>query len=145
MKKLIDKFADSPLWVHFIVYSLFGAVFTFLVFKFFIAGLVIKDVPKEILVSQKIISVFIGIVVGFLGVAADWNGRKNDRFFTKLSELRKKAREAKTALELHAIKNDLILFYQNNSCSHPHAHSLTKDLYTMIETRMEFEFKIPQS
>lgn len=143
-KKLLDKFQDSPLWFHFIVYAVI--IFPILLLAFYL--IIVKGfggtITEQMFKAQLAMSGIISLFFGFFGMSADWSGRKNDKYFTKIKEFRHKAREAKTALELHTLKNELTLYWQNNSCSHPHAQSIARDVYIMIETRMEFEFKVPQ-
>jgi hypothetical protein len=142
-KKLSEKFYDAPLLVHFFVYMIATTLLVFLMFK----TLNCLASPPENELRFKVqlaMAITIGFFIGLMGVAANWNGRKNDKYFAKMAEFRKKTREAKTAMELHELKNEITLFYQNNSCTHPHAQTLARDIFTMMETRMEFEFKIPQ-
>lgn len=144
MKKLFDRFYDSPLWFHFIVYAV--VIFPVMLLAFYL--IIVKGfdgtIDDKAFKTQLAMSGMLSLFFGILGVATDWNGRKNDRYFAKMTEFRDKAREVKTALELHEIKNDLILYWQKSSCSHPHARSVAHDIQTLIETRMEFEFKVPQ-
>lgn len=142
-KKLSEKFYDAPLLVHFFVYMIATTLLVLLAFK--ILNWSVNPHENEIrFKAQLAVGIVVGFLIGLLGVAASWNGKKNDKYFDKMKDFRQRAKEAKTVMELHTLKNELTLYWQNNSCSHPHAQSVTRDIFTMIETRMEFEFKIPQ-
>lgn len=131
-KTFLNRLFDKPLWFHFMVWFAFVYIlFSILVLTFF------KN--EDIKISTFFIgSIGLSILFGGMAMLMVSGLKQSDRFFTTFGQLEIEAKDALTPHELLKVRQNLIDLYRQYPS---YGQSQVNTLFTMIDTRLNYEFK----
>lgn len=132
--KTIDKFLNASALVHFLVYF----VITFIIFC--TCFYLMSDKSK---LNTESLFLFSAITAAMLSLMGAWSQRmaiNSKKYFDTMRAYRKQACNAKTSSELEQIRKEAVNYYHKKGFGE-HQTSVAKDLITLIDTRLMYEFK----